>query len=526
MRARIGRARRPEGPAPSGPHLPPGVRPFLRCDAERPARRRTSRSTTPTISSGSSAAARSRTEVGPQAGRPARRPGAIRAKSRIEAPMTCPPQPPRTTRRSSPTSTALRAPSGPTGRWTSTTCSCHRRAARTTRRSAPSWQTRFRHVLVDEYQDTNHVQYRLLRGAVRAPRQRVRGRRRRPGHLPLPRRRRAQHPRLLARLPDARVIKLEQNYRSTHDPAGGQRGGRQQLDREPKTLWTANEDGSRSRCSAAAMSATRPLVVVDADAARDRIARRDIALLYRTHAQAARSRTAALRSVPYVVGGGPRFYDRRRGQRPALLLARRAQPGGRREPRADHQRPAARHRPRSIASSMPSPRRRASWRSAAAPRQIRCQPAARKSLEQPRSHRTAARRTGRRAGADGLRGARPAPATRGAQGRRHHRGGRAAREPPGVVGRWSSSRRREGRPLGGVPGGRRPADRRRPGRRGRRGHADDGPRGQGARVPGRDLRASRRGSSRTCLSPTTRTTSRRSGASPTWRSPAPGGGFS
>ena len=76
----------------------------------------------------------------------------------------------------------------------------------------------FRHVLVDEYQDTNHAQYRLLQllvgggrqrspsgGGRRRPSRRAsqpRGRRRRrPVDLQLPRRRRAQHPGLPGRLP-------------------------------------------------------------------------------------------------------------------------------------------------------------------------------------------------------------------------------------------------------------------------------------------------------------------------------------
>ena len=63
------------------------------------------------------------------------------------------------------------------------------------------WQRAFRYVLVDEYQDTNHAQYRLVRALLGAARQRLRRRRLRPVDLLVARRRHPQHPRLRARLP-------------------------------------------------------------------------------------------------------------------------------------------------------------------------------------------------------------------------------------------------------------------------------------------------------------------------------------
>ena len=88
--------------------------------------------------------------------------------------------------------------------------------------TADRYRRRFRHVLVDEYQDTNHAQYMLVReltgvvadaaegvaGSARAARRAVRRRRRRPVHLRLPGRDDPQHPRVRARLP-----------RCAHDPA-------------------------------------------------------------------------------------------------------------------------------------------------------------------------------------------------------------------------------------------------------------------------------------------------------------------
>ncbi len=63
------------------------------------------------------------------------------------------------------------------------------------------WQKAFRYVLVDEYQDTNHAQYRLLQLLGGEAPERLRRRRPGPVDLRLPRRRHPQHPRVRARLP-------------------------------------------------------------------------------------------------------------------------------------------------------------------------------------------------------------------------------------------------------------------------------------------------------------------------------------
>jgi len=175
-------------------------------------------------------------------------------------------------------------------------------------------QARFSHVLVDEYQDTNRVQYLLLRALCERHRNlcvvgdddqsiyRFRGADRR-NILEFTR-----------QFSDAHLIKLEQNYRST------QRILRvanavvsHNLERQEKTLWTANEEGAKAtllRCAderdEAALVVKLMQMLLEAGYARS-----ELALLYRTHAQA-RVFEEALRFVnlPYRVVGGLRFYDR------------------------------------------------------------------------------------------------------------------------------------------------------------------------------------------------------------------------
>ena len=104
------------------------------------------------------------------------------------------------------------------------------------------YQQKFRYVMIDEYQDTNHLQY-LLASLLRGRRREyLRRRRRRPEHLPLPRRDDREHPASFEKqFTGTRVIRLEQNYRSTQailNAANAVIANNQ--GRKGKKLWTEN----------------------------------------------------------------------------------------------------------------------------------------------------------------------------------------------------------------------------------------------------------------------------------------------
>ena len=104
---------------------------------------------------------------------------------------------------------------------------------------------RFRHLLVDEFQDTNHVQYRLVRAIAAQHRQvTVVG----DDDQGIYRWRGADRRNILnfrEEFPDTSIIKLEQNYRSTQRILRAANSIiSRAVHREPKELWTENEEGA------------------------------------------------------------------------------------------------------------------------------------------------------------------------------------------------------------------------------------------------------------------------------------------
>ncbi|HEY3318574.1 MAG TPA: DNA helicase PcrA [Coriobacteriia bacterium] len=177
------------------------------------------------------------------------------------------------------------------------------------------YQKRFRYIHVDEYQDTNHAQYEIVNMLASAKRNLMvvgdddqsvyswRG---------------ADIRNILEfeqDYPDAAVIKLEQNYRSTKTilaaanyVVANNRG------RKPKTLWTANAEGE---------SITRYVATDERDEARfvageiERLLHdehrgySDFAVFYRTNAQSRVLEEIFLREgLPYKLVGGTRFFER------------------------------------------------------------------------------------------------------------------------------------------------------------------------------------------------------------------------
>ncbi len=173
---------------------------------------------------------------------------------------------------------------------------------------------RFHHVLVDEFQDTNHAQLRLVLALTSIHRNLcVVG----DDDQSIYRWRGADRRNILSfreHFPDAQIIKLEQNYRSTKNilaAANGIISGN--VEREEKTLFTENHAGGLvrvARCEDGQDEAALVVRTVRAARASGR-SLSDVAVFYRIHAQS-RVLEEALRAdnIPYRVVGGMRFYER------------------------------------------------------------------------------------------------------------------------------------------------------------------------------------------------------------------------
>ncbi|BCA31504.1 DNA helicase II [Metapseudomonas otitidis] len=176
------------------------------------------------------------------------------------------------------------------------------------------YQRRFRHLLVDEFQDTNAVQYAWLRLLAQGGEslmvvgdddQSIYGwRGARIENIQ----------QFASDFPDVQTIRLEQNYRSTAailkaaNALIANNNGRL-----GKELWTDGPDGEPLGLYAAYNEHDEARYVVESieSALKDGMARSEIAILYRSNAQSRVLEEALLREkIPYRIYGGQRFFER------------------------------------------------------------------------------------------------------------------------------------------------------------------------------------------------------------------------
>ncbi|MCL2707559.1 MAG: UvrD-helicase domain-containing protein [Defluviitaleaceae bacterium] len=177
------------------------------------------------------------------------------------------------------------------------------------------YQERFRYVLVDEYQDTNTAQYRLVNQlsgwggnlcVVGDDDQSIYGWR-------------GANIRNILRFeedyPQARTIKLEQNYRSTGTILGAANAViKNNRNRSEKKLWTENASGSRVKLYKAGDEGDEGAFVAETvkNGVSSGASYGDYAVLYRNNSQSrAIEDRLVLSGVPYRLYGGVRFYERK-----------------------------------------------------------------------------------------------------------------------------------------------------------------------------------------------------------------------
>ena len=176
------------------------------------------------------------------------------------------------------------------------------------------YQRRFKYIHVDEYQDTNHAQYRLVNALAAAHRNLcVVG----DDDQSVYSWRGADISNILnfeRDYPEAKVVKLEQNYRSTQTIlAAANAVVSNNASRKAKELWTAGDEGERIRVFTAADDYAEARFVVSEvlRLAGSGASLRDVAVFYRTNAQSRTLEDVLVREgVPYQIVGGVRFYER------------------------------------------------------------------------------------------------------------------------------------------------------------------------------------------------------------------------
>ncbi|MBR0306688.1 MAG: UvrD-helicase domain-containing protein, partial [Lachnospiraceae bacterium] len=174
------------------------------------------------------------------------------------------------------------------------------------------YQEKFRYIMVDEYQDTNTAQFRLVSQLAK-----------KYGNIcvvgdddqSIYSFRGANIRNILnfeETFPGAKVIKLEQNYRSTRTILNAANGViRNNSGRKDKTLWTENPEGSRVRVKIFDTAYDEAEGIVK-DMIKQGGSWKDYAVLYRTNAQSRIIEEKCIAyNVPYRLVGGVNFYQRK-----------------------------------------------------------------------------------------------------------------------------------------------------------------------------------------------------------------------
>jgi DNA helicase-2/ATP-dependent DNA helicase PcrA len=197
---------------------------------------------------------------------------------------------------------------------------------------AAQYQRRFRHILIDEYQDTNHAQYSLIRELTKPISDLHNEPDPNTGELAGPSAItvvgdsdqsiyafRGADMRNIAEFakdfPGSKTILLEQNYRSTQNILSAANAViSKNFDRPEKNLWSDAGDGEKIVSFTGLDERGEAAYIVDQiqDLRKQGTAYRDMAVLYRTNALSP-SLEAELKSqrVPYMVIGGLKFYERK-----------------------------------------------------------------------------------------------------------------------------------------------------------------------------------------------------------------------
>ena len=175
---------------------------------------------------------------------------------------------------------------------------------------------RFRYIMVDEYQDTNRVQYKLIKELASMSRNvcvvgddaqsiyAFRG---------------ADIRNILEfekDYPDAKIFRLEQNYRSTKTIlATADSLIKQNTDQIAKTLWTENHQGelvTLTVCDDDREEGYKIVRKIEEESKKRKLDLKDFAVLYRTNAQSRTIEDALRRNgIPYMIVGGVAFYKRK-----------------------------------------------------------------------------------------------------------------------------------------------------------------------------------------------------------------------